>query len=391
MGSSGSRALAAQLAFALCVITAGVNLQAPLYAAYARADGAGVMATTVAFSFYVAGVLPVLLALGGLADRMGRKPVMLASLVLSAAGTALMLAHPHINALALARFVLGVGTALMSATATAYMVELVGQEDMSCAANWVTASTSIGFGLGPVLTSACLMVKDTVSPMSFPLHLICTALAGLLVWRLPETRRAGVGSTSPMIRLPHFTRAGFWFGCAILLCWATTGVVISILPSALSIHGLEKFSGISSMLAISCGLLFQPLARRLAPRRATSIGLLILFPSYAVMAWGALSGVLAAVLFGAFAASSACYGFVYLGGLSGSATAAGSERTRATAAYFLMAYIGFSVPVIFTGLVADRFGIFTALIAFGALLLAGTAGLLLPGTRTSPAAQSTEL
>lgn len=86
-----TRLPAARLAFALLVITAGVNLQAPLYAAYARLDGLGVMATTIAFSFYVAGVLPILLALGGLSDRIGRRQVMLLALALSACGTGLML------------------------------------------------------------------------------------------------------------------------------------------------------------------------------------------------------------------------------------------------------------------------------------------------------------
>ncbi|MCW8174360.1 MFS transporter [Verminephrobacter aporrectodeae] len=365
------------LAFALCVITAGVNLQAPLYATYARIDGVGVMATTIAFSFYVAGVLPILLALGGLSDRIGRRRVMLIALPLSASGTGLMLAYPHIPALALARFVLGAGTALMSATATAYMMELIGSEDTSGAANWVTASTSIGFGLGPALTSACLMFQETVHPPSFPLHLAATALAVCLVWRLPETASRRAGAPASMLRLPCFTRKGLWYGSAILLCWATTGLVISILPSALATHGLSMYSGLSTMLAISCGLLFQPMARKLEPGRSTRIGLLILLPAYAMLAWGAWSGTLVAVLAGSLLASSACYGFVYLGGLAGTAKAAAApERTRASAAYFLMAYIGFSVPVVFTGLIADHYGMPIALLAFGILLLAGTAMLL---------------
>jgi MFS family permease len=373
----------ARLAFALCVITTGVNLQAPLYAAYARQDGVGLMATTLAFSCYVAGVLPVLLALGGLSDRIGRRRVMLASLALSAGGTGLMLACPHIGALALARFMLGVGTALMSATATAWMTELVGRADTAAAANWVTAGTSIGFGLGPALTSACLLWRETLAPPSFLLQLACAAVAVALVRRLPETAPGRAGARSPMLRLPHLTKPGLWYGSAILLCWATTGLVISILPSVLATHGLSKFAGLSAMLAISCGLLFQPLARRMAPARSTRLGLAILLPAYAVLAWGAWSGSLAAVLLGSLAASSACYGFVYLGGLAGVARAAGAEKARASAAYFLMAYIGFSVPVVFTGLVADRCGTPTALVAFGLFLLAGAA-LLLPAMGRRP-------
>ncbi len=403
------------LAAALCVMTTGVNLQAPLYAAYARADGVGVMATTIAFSFYVAGVLPVLLALGGLSDRIGRRRVMLLALALSAAGTLLMLLHPHVSTLAVARLVLGTGTALMSATATAYMLELFGNERAARAANWVTASTSIGFGLGPVLTSVCLMIQDSLTPPSFLLHLAAVAVCGALVWRLPETAplsaplnaplsaplsapggapsstpasALGSGPRAPMLRLPYFTAEGLWFGAAILLCWATTGLVISILPSVLAPHGLSRYSGLAAMLAISCGLLFQPMARRQEPRHAVRIGLMVLVPAYALLAWGAWSGTLLAVLVGALAASSACYGFVYLGGLAGTAEAAGDQKTRASAAYFLMAYVGFSLPVIFTGLLADHYGTATALLTFGLLLAAGALALL---SRPAPVVDLSDL
>ena len=207
---------------------------------------------------------------------------------------------------------------------------------------------------------------------------IGTAVAAAMVIALPDTSTEHASSRSPMLRLPYFTREGSWYGGAILLCWATTGLVISVLPSVLARHGLSKYSGLSAMLAISCGLLFQPWARRLDPTRSTRLGILVLLPAYALLAWGAWSGSLTGVLIGSFLVSSACYGFVYLGGLAGAVSAGGSEKTRASAAFFLMAYIGFSIPVIFTGMVADRFGATTALVSFGVLLLFGAVLLLLP-------------
>jgi MFS family permease len=368
---------AVHLSFALLVITTSVNVQGPLYAAYALRDGYGMLATTIAFSFYVLGVLPVLLCLGGLSDRIGRRPVIFTSLVLSSISTALMLLFPQIPTLAVARFLLGVGTALMSATATAYMIELLQSSDTSRAASWVTASTSVGFGLGPALTSVFLMFNETLSPPSFYLILVGATVSGVLVWRLPETAITRATAPVSMLRLPYFTREVYWFGGAIFLCWGTTGLVLSILPSVLAQHSLSKFAGLSSMLAISCGLLFQPIARKLDPSRATKLGILILLPTYALMAWGASEGILWAVLAASFFASSSCYGFVYLGGLAGVARAVGNEKTRGTAAFFLMAYLGFSVPVIFTGMIADRYGTPTAFAAFGVLLLVGALALFL--------------
>ena len=92
------------------------------------------------------------------------------------------------------------------------------------------------------------------------------------------------------------------------------------------------------------------------------------------------------MLLGAIGASSACYGFIYLGGLSAVNALAGAEKTRASAGFFLLAYLGFSVPVIFTGLLADRLGPGLALLLFGALLLAGclvVAGRLLRADRNA--------
>ena len=358
----------ATLAFALCLVTFAVNLQAPLYTAYAALSGQGAAATAVAFSGYVAGVLPVLLLLGGLADRLGHKALIVAALCLSMAATVLMLLAPGLGTLAFARTLLGVGTALASATGTAYMGELMHGGDSRAAANRVTASTSLGFGLGAAATSLFLLAGPTLTPGSFHLQLGLALLALLAVSRLPDpaSRR-----DTPLLRLPFYPAGSVPYGLAILLAWACVGLVIALMPSILARHQLANWSGLSTFCVISCGLLFQPLARRMAPVRATGLGLAVLPISYALLAWGAHAGVLPAVLLGAIGASSACYGFIYLGGLSAVNALAGPEKTRASAGFFLLAYLGFSLPVIFTGLLADRFGVGTALSLFGTLLLLG--------------------
>ncbi|MBO9551987.1 MFS transporter [Pseudomonas sp.] len=377
-----SRHSPALLAFALCLITLAVNLQAPLYITYADLSGQGAAATAVAFSGYVLGVLPVLLALGGLADRVGRRPLILTALVLSMVATLLMLFAPSLQTLGVARFFLGLGTGLASATATAYMAELMGANSSARAANWVTASTSLGFGLGAALTSLFLLRGPSLTPGSFHLQLLLGAVAVLLVWRLPDPRPA---QRSAMLRLPFYPRGSVVYGLAILLAWACVGLVIALLPGILRQHGLSAWSGFSTFCVISCGLLFQPLARRMSSRAATLLGMAILPCSYALLAWGADSGRLWAVLAGAVAASSACYGFIYLGGLAAVNELAGAEKTRASAGFFLLAYLGFSVPVILTGVMSDHLGSGMALLGFGGVLLVGCVAVAgaLQGTRLS--------
>ncbi|MEB0076079.1 MFS transporter [Pseudomonas sp. CCI3.2] len=357
------------LAFVLCLITLAVNLQAPLYKTYAQLSGYGAGATALAFSGYVLGVLPVLLALGGLADRVGRKPLILTALCLSIMATLIMLLWPNLLALGAARLLLGIGTGLASVTGTAYMTELMSTGDARAPAHWVTASTSLGFGLGAVLTSLFLLSHDSVTPGSFWVQLALACVAIVVVVKLPDSK-VKVKNT-PLIRLPRFPAGSLPYSFSILLAWAASGVVIAIVPSVLAAHGIERWSGVCTFLVISSGVVFQPWVRRMQPAKATGLGLLILSLSYALLAWGAISGCLAAVLIGAVGASSACYGFIYLGGLSAVTAMAGSETPRVNAGFFLLAYMGFSIPVIVTGLLADHFGAHAALWVFGLFLLLG--------------------
>ena len=67
------------LTICLFTVTYAVNLQSPLYPAYALQGGAAATSVTVAFAAYVGGLMPTLLLLGGLSDRIGRRyPIALA-------------------------------------------------------------------------------------------------------------------------------------------------------------------------------------------------------------------------------------------------------------------------------------------------------------------------
>ena len=56
--------------------------------------------------------------------------------------------------------------------------------------------------------------------------------------------------------------------------------------------------------------------------------------------------------------------------------------------FFLMAYLGFSVPVIFTGVLADRYGAPAALLAFGLLLGLGACLVALGVVRALPSVRA---
>ncbi len=134
----------------LFMITIAVNLQVPLYTEYAEQAGYGKAATALVFAAYVFGLIPVLLFLGGISDRAGRKPILLVALSFSLCATLLMIVHPSIQMLFVARLLQGVGLGLSVGTCTAYLIALY-PEKSSWIPTFIALCSSVGFGGGALL------------------------------------------------------------------------------------------------------------------------------------------------------------------------------------------------------------------------------------------------
>src|SRR4051812_16893359 len=74
------------------VVMMGVNLATPLYAVYAARFGFSSLVLTAIFAVYAFVLVPALLLFGGLSDRFGRRPVMLAGIAVACVGLALFAA-----------------------------------------------------------------------------------------------------------------------------------------------------------------------------------------------------------------------------------------------------------------------------------------------------------
>ncbi|WP_264210195.1 MFS transporter [Leisingera thetidis] len=361
----------ALLAAALFTVTYAVNLQAPLYSVYAAHSGAGAAAVTLAFAAYAAGLVPVLLLLGGLSDRTGRRLPIAAALLLGLAATALLAAAPSWPALVAARVMLGAGTGLATTAGTAFMAELLGEAKSRQAALLVASATSLGFGGGALATGVSL---DWQGPTTLPASFIALfVLAPVLAAAALALPRAGTRRAAPLLRLPVFP-AGTWpYGTALALAWSATGMTIAVLPLQLEAQGLGARTGLVIFLAIFTGFLCQPLARALGNRAALLLGYALVPLGFLLVLGGVWSQSLLLILSGTALTSAASYGFVYLSALSEFSQRAPGSRARAAAGLFVYAYAGFSLPVILSGALADWLGLLPALAVFQAFLLAGSA------------------
>lgn len=359
------------LALGLFTVTFAVNLQAPLYDAYATKSDVRATSVTVAFAAYVAGLMPTLLLLGGLSDRVGRRVPIALALILGTVATALLVQVPSWTSLVVARILLGIGTGLATTAGTAYMTEILGADRAKTAALFVTSATSLGFGGGALATGISLgMQGPTFLPASYVALFAAAPVLAVIALGLP---RVDTPRPVSLMRLPVFPTGTWMFGAAMALAWSTTGMTIAVVPLELAANDLGGWTGLVIFLAIFMGFLCQPIARCMNNDRALALGFVLIPLGFLVLLAGVWLKVLPFVLVGTCITSAASYGFTYLASLAEVSARALADQARATAGLFVYAYLGFSLPVIASGALADMLGLLSAMMVFAAVQITVTA------------------
>jgi MFS family permease len=136
-----------------CVFTYGMlgtTLPTPLYVLYQEQYQFTSVLITVIFAVYPLGVLAALLVFGRVSDHFGRRPVLVAALLLACASTVLFVFAQNVAMLA-GRFLSGLGAGLLTGTATAGLSEPEPTGSQQRAARVATAANMGGLGLGPLV------------------------------------------------------------------------------------------------------------------------------------------------------------------------------------------------------------------------------------------------
>jgi MFS family permease len=356
------------ISFALFLITLAVNISMPLFRPYAELAGFNNGQTALVLATYILGMLPSYVFLGGISDRIGRKPVLLFSLFLALASNLTITIFPTVYALIFARFFQGVALALSMGTGTAYISEIVSKEPNASvrAANATSMATAIGFSGGAFMTSIALLIHFTYLPITYFVAIVITGIGILLTFFLPKLPPIG----GHMVRLPYFPKGSFPVNLSIAICWATTGVVIAIIPTQLAIFQLSAYAGFCLVLINWTGGFLQPYIRRkFQSKTSLKLGFAIIPFGFGLVILGSYLGVLPIVLLGTAFIGSAAYGFSYQGGLAIIADLGGSQKARAVSGYMFFGYVGFGIPAVVLGFLADVFGIITSLVTFEILIV----------------------
>jgi MFS family permease len=417
---------------ATAMLAWGGNHFTPLLLMYRQVDGYSSVEVDLFLAFYILGLVPGFLIGGPLADRGGRKRVMVAGIATSALGSAVLAAGAASAVwLCAGRLVVGVSVAVAMVAGTSWIEELSqapwdagpgGTSGARRASLALTAGFGVGAGVSGVL--AQWAPAPTVLPYVVQIALLA-ASAVPLAWA-PETRSAPtsppghtfrpsppymaakVGRTErggvPVrslgttlralardLRVPAAARGRFWRVIVPSAPWAFGALAIAyvVTPALVGSQvGDDRvaFATLLTVVALGTGAAVQPLVGRIAELtggRQLVLGLGLTFLGVALCA------VEAAVLSPALAVVIAIvmglgYGISIVSGLLEVQRMAGPDDLAGlTGIYCSLTYVGFLLPVALAALAGvASYAALLAVVAAICLACALTAGWNLRSGRT---------
>lgn len=378
----------------LVVVLAASGAPSPLYRVYQARFGFGAGLLTTVFGIYALALLGALLVVGSLSDHVGRRPVLVAALLVQAVAMALFWAADGVGWLIAARVVQGLSTGALTGTIGATLMDNQ-RAERPLGALLNSAAPGLGLALGAV--GVGLLVELVSSPTDWVFGVL-TALfvamaAGVLA--LPEgaPRLPGaVSSLRPQVHVPAAQRPGFLVAVpCVTACWALGGLYLSLGPSLVAgVFGVpDHLVGSLVILAMNgMGPIGAVTTSRLPAEKGMVVGALSFAVGVAATVLALLTGSLP-LFFVAAVVSGYGFGAAFSGAVATATRGvAPGNRAALMSSVFVVGYLAFSIPAIVAGVLSSRFGLAATAEVYGGVLvilaLAAVGGLLLR-RRAAPA------
>ncbi len=382
-GGSGHRPVPPGPAFWLVAVGFAVSmsfttLPTPLWPLYQRSDGLSTTSITVAFSAYAVGVLVSLFLGGHLSDWLGRRRVLVPAVLAEVVSAVIFISWHSLVGLLVARFVSGLGIGLVTATATAYLMDLRARARPDAgpqvADQVATAANLGGLGLGPIISG--IFVRWLPGPLitGYLVVGVLLVLTVIMFGFVPETVRTERRTYRPQrVSVPSDARARYLLlGVAGFVSFALFGLFSSLAPKILNSSlgiGSTVISGLVSGLVFLLAVAAQLLSGRLATDRQVGWGLIALAAGFGLLLISGLTGSTAAFLAGAVGGGVGA-GLTFKGVIaSAREMAADDVRGEAIAGMFLAAYLGLVIPVVGLGVASRAVSLDAGLAGFSVIAL----------------------
>ncbi|GGE05735.1 MFS transporter [Aureimonas endophytica] len=355
-------------ALTLMTFMAASSVPTPLYRLYQESWGFPPSTLTAIFGAYVLSLLCALLTVGSLSDHVGRKPVLLAALVLEILSVVLFLIAAGPGGLVAARILQGFATGAAMGTLSAGLIDA----DQARASLFNSLAPLLGLAAGALGCSALVDFAPA------PLHLVFLLLLAILTAELvavilaPETapRRPGaLRSLWPRVHVPAGSRRDLASALPISIAgWALGGLYLSLIPTIVRhVTGstMALTSGTVVAALASTGAVSILFARPHAPNRIIAVSAAMLALGVTATLAGVLAGSVAIMLAGTVVAGVG-FGAGFLGALKTTlSNVSAADRAGLMSALLVVSYVAFSAPVMIAGVAIPIAGLVPTTVAYG--------------------------
>lgn len=340
--------------FILFAFTSGTNIVVPLLPLYQQDIGFSNGTFTALYTVYAACVLPGLLLLGTISDRVGRKPVVVPAMLVMVAGTlTYVFGYEHLWLLFLARALHGLASGAFVGNMTAYIVDLGGEARRVQSARSAALTFTFGLAFAPAMSGIVSELTGDSVTIPWLVHSSLLAVALVALVGLPETVQDREWRfVAPQVGLPQRTRWFFFVFAAPagFLCFGLSVLGAGPLPILMRAE-LDLTStlaaGLAPGLLLLCSGLAQWKSAGLQAEPAARASLLLMAAGLLVAAISPYPGS-PVLLFAGAAVLGAGYGLGFGAIITLAARAAPPDaRGSVLSAWYLIAYLGFSTAVIY--------------------------------------------
>jgi MFS family permease len=366
--AGSGRRLSPAVGFALAGGIIGLCLFAsatpsPLYADYAARWHFSTLVLTSIYGVYALGVLVSLLLVGRLSDEVGRRPVLLVTLVGLLASSVLFMAASSVGWLFAARGLQGLATGAALGAAGAALLDLHPRGDAVRAGLVNGIASTVGIASGGLISS--ILVQEVPDPRLVPYLVLAALFVGALVGTMalpePVTRSARPRLRPQRPHIPAGMGGSFVLASlGVISSWSVGGLYLSLAPSLADqlLRTRNHLAGGAVIFALAGSAAVAQLAfHRLQPRTAMGGGSMLLAAGMAATA-GSLSVSSSALFFVASVITGAGFGVAFMGAVRlVSVEAPPEHRGSVMSAFYIVAYLSLSVPALVAGLVAPSLGL----------------------------------
>ncbi|WP_339441108.1 MFS transporter [Pseudomonas proteolytica] len=375
------------LAITLLTFLAASSAPTPLYHLYQEGLHFSAGTLTLIFGVYALSLLAALLTVGSLSDHLGRKPVIVAALVLNMLAMLLFIHADSVAWLIAARTLQGFATGMATAVLGAALLDTDRQQG------------PLVNSVAPLLGMACGAMGSSllVEFAPLPTQLIYWALFALMlvqslyVWQLPESvsRMPGaLASLWPTLHVPPQARRALWLSLPVdIAVWAMGGFYLSLAPSLVRAATGSTSNliggGLVAVLTLSGAVMIFSLRNRPADK-VLRLGAGLLATGVALIL-GAVHSASLPLFFLATLVAGSGFGAGFLGAVrSVVPLALPHERAGLMSAFYVLSYLAFCLPALLAGNLTRSFGLIATTDGYGAVLIVLALGALIGLMKQAP-------